>query len=349
MSAKVMTTPGTGDYRHFLKSYADAARLYGADPTDIEMALRAVDAKGLSAMVDPSRMFLRVWAPAAKWQQVLGAPLAVAKATPAFPFDFYDFQTVPVLSPKLQYVGVGATVYVPSVDAGARRTGASVQNAALINERDDDIQLSAASLPQAAAFPANTGVAPPGTCLSGTPALKGVYLPAQIANAYKSIKVGENAATRAARVSVIDLGGGYADADAQGAAKCLGYTPPKIQLQTGDGVGSGRIKGNDEETQLDLQTMGAYVPGGTIQLIQTTNGPASLLDALSRSFGDPNGYPDAASISYAQCAIQEAQSNIDVIYTIERVIMLGMTVGSSVFVAAGDACPSDAGANAPAS
>jgi hypothetical protein len=39
-AAKALTTPGTGSYRHYFTSYADAARAYGAKPADIEAADR---------------------------------------------------------------------------------------------------------------------------------------------------------------------------------------------------------------------------------------------------------------------------------------------------------------------
>jgi hypothetical protein len=91
-AAKVLTTPGTGSYRHFFSSYADAARTYGAKPSVIEAAVRSVRARGLSVMVDPSRMFVRVWATAARWQKVLGQPLEMHKPTSSAPFALYEFQ-----------------------------------------------------------------------------------------------------------------------------------------------------------------------------------------------------------------------------------------------------------------
>jgi hypothetical protein len=54
-ATKALTTPGTGSYRHMVTSYAEAARTYGAKPTDIEAAVRPVKARGLSVMVNPSR------------------------------------------------------------------------------------------------------------------------------------------------------------------------------------------------------------------------------------------------------------------------------------------------------
>jgi hypothetical protein len=96
-----------------------------------------------------------------------------------------------------------------------------------------------------------------------------VYAPSQIATAYNTRALQETALTKAVRVSVIDLGGGYSDSDIQGAARCFGYVAATVEVQTGDGV-SGRIHNNNDETELDLQTMAAYVPGGTIQLIEAT-------------------------------------------------------------------------------
>jgi kumamolisin len=136
-------------------------------------------------------------------------------------------------------------------------------------------------------------------------------------------------------VSVIDLGGGFKQGDVQGAAQCFGYVPPTIEVHTGDGM-SDQIHNNSDETELDLQTMGAFVPGGTIQLIEDTNGPASLLDAMSRMLGDPSGLPDAASVSYAQCAVAESQGNLALIHAVGRLGILGLTVGVPTYVAAGD-------------
>jgi len=53
-------------------------------------------------------------------------------------------------------------------------------------------------------------------------------------------------------------------------------------------------------------------------------------------FGDPQGFPDYGSISYAQCAVQESLGNLRLIQAIARVVILGEIVGSSVFAAAGD-------------
>jgi subtilase family serine protease len=340
-AAEVMSTPGTASYRHFFTSYVDAARTYGAKPSDIEAAVRSVEAQGLSVMVDPSRTFVRVSATADQWQKVLGQPLNSQVGSSQAPFDYYDLAVVPKFD-KLTYVGAGATAYDAALDTGKRESGASITNEAAIDRAraSANIRDSAASNPTASPsttepWPPNAGAFPSDTCVSGTPAADTMYAPSQIATAYHTRALQENKTTLAVRVSVIDLGGGFAQGDVQGAAQCFGYVAPTVEVHTGDGM-SGQIHNNSDETELDLQTMGAFVPGGTIQLIEDTNGPASLLDAMSRMLGDPGGLPDAASISYAQCAVAESQGNLALIHAVGRLGILGLTVGVPTFVAAGD-------------
>ena len=83
--------------------------------------------------------------------------------------------------------------------------------------------------------------------------------------------------SKAVRVSVIDLGGGYSDSDLKRAARCFRYAAPTIDAQTGDGL-SGQIRNNNDETELDLQTIAAFAPGSTIQLIEPATGliPCSM-------------------------------------------------------------------------
>jgi subtilase family serine protease len=333
-AAAVMSTPGTASYRHFFTSYADAARTYGAKASDIEAALKSVEAKGLSVMVDPSRMFVRVWATAGQWQHLLGQPLTELKGTPESPFDLYFFPgNVPTFD-KLTFL-TDATVYDAGLDNGSYQSGASIRNAARINRAGANAASSPPTSTPTIPWPVNAGTPPTNTCLTQSGLASSMYAPSQIATAYHTSALQETAVTKAVRVSVIDLGGGYSDSDIQGAANCFGYAPPTIDVQTGDGI-SGRIHNNNDETELDLQTMAASVPGATIQLVEATNGPASLLDATSRMLGNPAGFPDGASISYGQCAVTEAQGNLDLIHAIARVVLLGDIVGSSIFVAAGD-------------
>jgi subtilase family serine protease len=332
-AAKVLSTPGTGSYRHFFTSYTDAARTYGAKPAAIEAAVRSVEAKGLSVMVDPSRMFVRVWATAARWRNVLGRPLKVQPATPASPFSYYSLPSVPKFD-KLTYVGAGATVYDAAIDNGHGGYGASVQNAAAIDRARASASPSSPSTPKIP-WPLNEGTPPDHTCVTGTPEARRIYAPSQVATAYDTAALRETATTKAVRAAVIDLGGGYSRPDVNNEAACFGYVAPAIRVQLGDGV-SGHMLNNSDESELDLQTIGAFAPGSRIQLIEATNGPTSLLDAISRTLGGPDGFPDYASISYAQCAVQESVTNLQLIQAIARVAILGNIVGSSLFAAAGD-------------
>jgi subtilase family serine protease len=332
-ATKSLTTPGTRSYRHYFTSYAEAARAYGAEPEVIEAAVKSVEANGLSVMVDPSRTFVRVWATTEQWQKALGEPLIVRKGTPSSPFTVYDFPAAPQFD-KLTYVGGGATVYDAAIDRGGGGYGASTKDAAAIN-RARAADSPGLSTSTKVPWPINEGTPPAHTCLSRTSSDRIVYSPSQVATAYAVPASHETATSKAVRVAVIDLGGGYSDSDIRRAARCFGYGAPRIDVHTGDGV-SDPIRNNNDETELDLQTIAAFAPASTIQLIEATNGPASLIDATSRMLGNPHGVPDYASISYGQCAVQESQGNLGIIQAVARLVILGNTVGNAVFAAAGD-------------
>jgi kumamolisin len=285
-------------------------------------------------MVDPSRTFVRVWATADQWKKVLGQALVLQKATAKSPYDIYSIASVPKFD-HLTYVGGGATVYDAGIDNGGGGYGASVANAASIDRSRAAYASGSAAATKPLPWPVNRGTLPAHTCVSGTPLARSVYEPSQIATAYDTSALHETAVTRAVRVAVVDLGGGYSESDIQRAARCFHYAAPTIELQTGDGI-SGPIRNNSDETELDLQTLGAYIPGSTIELVEATNGPASLLDAISRTFADPQGLPDYGSVSYGQCAVQESIGNLALIQAIARTVILGETIGSSLFAAAGD-------------
>ena len=332
-ATKALTTPGTGSYRHYFTSYAEAARRYGAKPAVIEAAVRSVEASALSVMVDPSRTFVRVWGTADQWKKVLGQPLEVQKGTRSSPFTVYQLPSVPKFD-KLTYVGGGATVYDAAIDGGGGGYGASVEDAAAI-DRARAADSSGLSTSTKVPWPINEGTPAAHTCLSGSTSDGIVYSPSQVATAYDARALRETATSRAVRVAVIDLGGGYLPSDIERAARCFGYAVPTIDVHTGDGL-SVPIRNNNNETELDLQTIAAFAPGSTIQLIEAANGPASLLDATSRMLGNPHGFPDYASISYGQCAVQESHGNLGIIQAVARVVILGNIVGNSVFAAAGD-------------
>jgi subtilase family serine protease len=318
--AKEVSTPGTKGYRHFLE-YEDAARAYGATPADIQTALDDVAAKGMDATVDPSRVFMRISGTAAEWEKMLGKPLKFKAGSADAPFDFYDFDDTPSFGSKLKFVGTGATVYDVTADGGRSEGSSSADAAGASTE---------------AAWPENEGGEyGEASCATEDFVKNNVYTPTQISDVYGTADMRKGVDTTDVRVAVVDLGGGFSTDDLAEAASCFGYAPPNIELQHGDGVGQDIVNNNDE-TQLDIQTMAAVVPGATIEVVQATNGSSSVLDAVSRTFGDPSGPPEAGSISYGQCAVNEATVP-DLVASIMRVLALGAITGSSMFVSAGDA------------
>jgi kumamolisin len=319
VQAEEVSTPGAPGYRKFM-TLAEAAHQFGAQADDITDATKAVRDKGLTPAVDPSRLFMRVSGTAEQWEQALGKPLEVTAASGEAPFEFHRFPDTPDFA-DAKYVHAGATLYRADLDTGEAR-GSSANNAA-----DADAN---------AAWPANSNGPYGSACEDdGYFENNSVFTPSQIAAAYGTDKLRAKIPESDVRVAIVDLGGGFDPDDIAAAAECFDYPKPKIDVHRGDGVGEDGITNNNDETQLDLQTMAAALPGANIELVQTANGPASLLDALSRAVGHPRGAPDVASISYGQCALQE-ESVPELIRAIHNVIALGAVTGMSVLVSSGD-------------
>jgi len=251
--------------RHYFTSYSDAARTYGAKASVIEAAVKSVRARGVSVMVDPSRTFVRVRATAEQWKKVLGQPLELHQATSSSPFASYDFSSVPKFD-KLTYVSGGATAYDAGIDSnGSGGYGASVKDAASI-DRAPAADAQGVSTTNKVPWPINEGTPPSHTCLSGTTAVNLVYAPSQVAAAYDTRAVHESATSKAVRVGVIDLGGGYSPSDIRLADRCFRYAPPRIDVQTGDGWPSPESSSSATSSArrcLPRPVTGAPPPAGT--------------------------------------------------------------------------------------
>lgn len=311
-------TPGSGTYRHFTTP-ADAAARYGATDQQIQAVVTSVGGLGLDVTVDPTRLFARVSATPDRWRAALGRPLASQPATRAEPFASYGLpDEVPdaLVPPGTTVLLPVAQVYDPTREGGrpprAPRGGPST----------------------GAPWPANTGTPFQAACDAPVIAQRQVYTPQQAHVAYGIDTLAGRAAGTPV-VAVLDLGGGWLEKDSTLAGECFGYRPPTVTQVQGDGVPAA-IAHADDETSLDLQTVGAVAPGAAVRLVQTTDGGAALLDAVSRTIGDPAGPPDVISVSYGGCAVAEEQSAPAYVAATDGVLALAALAGVSTFVAAGD-------------
>lgn len=322
-AARTAATPGSTGYRVFPRD-VEAATRYGAADAQIRSAAEAVASQGLSFTADPTRLFARVSGTSQQWERALGAGLLKTPATSAYPFDAYAFAAAPSFA-GLTDLGAPGSVYRSDRDGNRPAAGANVRG------------VPHAPVPAGvAAWPHNDGTPLGPACASGYLQARAVYAPLQVQQAYGlDVLQGTVADPAAATVSVIDLGGGFSGNDVAAAADCFGYTPAHLRVTRGDGVGQA-IVNNSDETELDLQTVAATLPGATVRLVQATNGAGALLDSVSRAIAaDDRGLPDAVTMSYGGCTLAETTLP-RLVRTLDDTLAMAAVQGVSTFIAAGD-------------
>jgi subtilase family serine protease len=318
--------PDSPHYRRF-SSIAHLAAKYGASSTTTRAVLDDVEKFGLHVAIDPSRLFARVSGSTAQWASALKAPLAEQPATQKSPFDTYSLPNqLPVGLPPS-----GTTwlfTQTATYDSHADRSGSTTGLA-----RADNVLPPIG--PSVEPWPKNTGTIGPVRCNQRAIAAGEIYTPSQVQTAYGVTSLVAAAGSAVPRIDVVDLGGGWKASDLRAAAACFGYDPGHVTQSQGDGVPR-PIRSVDPETSLDLQTIAAVAPKAKIDLIQTSDGPAALLDGFSRALADPHGTPDVISLSYGGCGVADAiNASKYVTITNEVLAMLAMS-GTSTFIAAGD-------------
>jgi subtilase family serine protease len=319
--------PGDAHYRHFW-SVASLAAKYGASSGTMRQVAQDVKTFGLSVAIDPSRLFARVSGTAGQWTSALKAPLGEQPATQNNPFVTYSLPNhLPAGLPPsgTTWLSSDANVYDPSADGHRPSTG-------LTRAGSTDATINPAAEP----WPKNTGTVGLGTCNNQNAVTSGeVYTPSQVQTAYGVTGLAAAAGSATPSIDIIDLGGGWNPSDLQAAGACFGYGSVHVSQSQGDGVPT-PIDNTDPETSLDLQTTAAVAPKAAIHLIQTSDGPAALLDGFSRALADPHGTPDVITLSYGGCGVADAlTASTFVTITNEVLAMIAMT-GTSTFIAAGD-------------
>jgi subtilase family serine protease len=318
--------PGDAHYRRF-SSEATLAAKYGASTATTRRVVTDVEKFGLNVAIDPSRLFARVSGTARQWASALQTPLGTEAATQSNPFDTYSLPTqLPAgLTPSgTTWLFSDTSVYDPSADGHRSSTG-------LVRNASTFIPIGPAANP----WPKNMGTIGPVKCQDHALTAGEVYTPSQVQTAYGATGLAAAASSAVPSIDIIDLGGGWKPSDLRSAGACFGYGSVHVTQTQGDGVPT-PIRNADPETSLDLQTTAAVAPKAAIHLIQTSDGPAALLDGFSRALADPHGPPDVVSLSYGGCGVADAISASSfVTITNEVLAMLAMS-GTSTFIAAGD-------------
>ncbi len=142
-------------------------------------------------------------------------------------------------------------------------------------------------------------------------------------------------------IAIIELGGGFGQADLDAYFSGLGITGPTVQAVGVDGavnVPGGDPQGADGEVLLDIEVAGALAPKATLKVYFAPNTDAGFLDAVAKATHDTPA-PAAISISWGQSEDQwtaQARTAMD-----DAFIDAGM-LGITVTAAAGDNGSADA-------
>lgn len=102
------------------------------------------------------------------------------------------------------------------------------------------------------------------------------------------------------RIAIIELGGGFRQADITAYFKGLGLTPPVVKAVSVDGGTNSPSNANsaDGEVMLDIEVAGAVAPGAQIIVYFAPNTDKGFLDAITTAMHDTVNKPSVISISW---------------------------------------------------
>ncbi|GHF65799.1 kumamolisin [Deinococcus metalli] len=158
------------------------------------------------------------------------------------------------------------------------------------------------------------------------------YTPVELAQAYQ-FPPGDGAGQT---IAIIELGGGYTEADLSAYFTGLGLTTPAVtavEVNGGRNDPSGDPSSADGEVLLDIEVAGAVAPGARIAVYFAPNTDAGFLNAITTAVHDAERRPSVVSISWgaAEAAwTEQAMRAMDDAF--HDAAMLGVTV----LCAAGD-------------
>ncbi|WP_287901295.1 S53 family peptidase [Arthrobacter sp.] len=146
-------------------------------------------------------------------------------------------------------------------------------------------------------------------------------------------------------VAIIELGGGYAQADLDAYFAGLGLATPQITsigVDGGANQGGNDPQGADGEVLLDIEVVGALAPKAAIQVYFAPNTDAGFLDAVVAA---TKAAPCAISISWGQSEDQWTAQARD---AFDQALADAAALGITTTVAAGDRGSSDGAADGKA-
>ncbi len=163
------------------------------------------------------------------------------------------------------------------------------------------------------------------------------YSPLEVANLY-DFPPGTG---RGQCIALIELGGGFRQADLDQYFGQLGVTPPKVTaVSVGSGANNptGNPNGADGEVMLDIEVAGSIAPGASIVVYFAPNTNQGFAEAVQAAVHDRTHRPSVISISWGA---SEGRWPLSARRMMNQAIQAGLAMGVTTFVAAGDNGSSD--------
>lgn len=145
-------------------------------------------------------------------------------------------------------------------------------------------------------------------------------------------------------IGIIELGGGFRQADLDHYFSSLGISPaPTVTAVGVDGAANqptGDPTSADGEVVLDIEVTGAVAPGAHIVVYFAPNTDQGFLDAVNAAIHDTHHHPSVVSISWGEREVAWTQQSR---LAMDTAFKTAVAMGVSVFCAAGDNGSSDGG------
>ena len=165
------------------------------------------------------------------------------------------------------------------------------------------------------------------------------YTPPQVAQAYNFPTTASGAGQT---IGIIELGGGYRQADLTAYFKSLGLASPGIAAVSIDGGKNqpSTASSADGEVMLDIEVAASVAPGAKIAVYFAPNTDQGFLDAITTAVHDTTQKPSVISISWGG---PESSWTNQSMTAIDAACQSAAALGITITVAAGDDGSTDGG------
>ena len=165
------------------------------------------------------------------------------------------------------------------------------------------------------------------------------YTPLQVAEAYNFPAKASGAGQT---IGIIELGGGYRQADLAAYFKTLGLAAPAITAVSVDGGKNkpSTASGADGEVMLDVEVAASVAPGAKVAVYFTPNTDQGFLDAITTAVHDAANKPSVISISWGG---PESSWTAQSMTAMDEACQSAAALGVTITVAAGDNGSTDGG------